>query len=401
MAQLRGLVTFQGILYAVRGDTLISVDSAGVATTIGTIGSAGGALDFAQNLTQLAICDGATMYVWDGTTLAQNTNFEPGDRIGVVDQRLVAIQLNSQRFSYYPLADMLAEPEGFYSAEAVPDNLVAMCIVYGEVFLLGEWGGEIWSSVGGTDVFQRNKGAYIEHGCAAAHSLQLVGGSCMWLTRNQRGQASVMQLNGYQSVAVSTRSIEERFDKLDLSGARAYVRQEGKRESYYLNVPGVNTTLVYDTMFKQWHEEAELVNGEYERFRAVCAAFAYGRHYIGANDGIIYRVDRDINTFAGDPKCRERTSPVISQPGRKTLSFPSFEIVCQKGTNGTVMLRYSDDNGETYKGWHYASAGATGEYRQRVIFRRLTSAKTYDRIYTVRMTDDSPWNPVTVNVEIV
>lgn len=399
MSQLRGLVTFQGMLYAIRGNTLLRFDSNGTQTTLGTIGSNGGPIDFAQNLNQLGICDGTALWVYNGASVAQSPNYVSGDRIGVVDQRLVFIQRNTQKFGYSALADMMTIGAlDFFSAESVPDNLVSMAVVYGELFMLGEYSGEIWTSIGGLDVFQRNKSAYIEYGCAAAQSLQLAAGSCIWLGRNERGHAAVLQLQGYQAKAISTRAIEERFDGLDLSSARAYVRMEGKRESYYLNVPNVNTTLVYDCAFQQWHEEAEMINGEFEKFRAVCAAFAYGNYYVGASNGTIYQVDPTKHTFAGDVKCRARIAPVISHPSRTRISFPSFELVCEKGTAGTVMLRYSDDNGANYKNWHYKTAGELGQYRTRIKFNRLGTAR--DRVYEVRMTDDAPFNPVLVNAEV-
>lgn len=400
MAAIRGLVTFQGALYGVRGGTLLRFDSAGAETSIGSIGSTAGSLDFAQNLGQLGICDGTALWVYDGMSLVQSADYVPGDRIGVVDQRLVFIQRSTQIFGWSSPGDMKTiDPLDFFSAESVPDNLISMAVVYGELLMLGEYSGEIWTSIGGLEVFQRNKGAYIEYGCAAAYSLQLAAGSCLWLGRNERGHAAVLQLQGYQAKAVSTRAIEERFEDLDLSGARAYVRMEGKRESYYLNVPGVDTTLVYDCAFQQWHEEAELVNGAYRPFRALCSAFAYGNHYIGARDGIVYKVDPLVNDFAGDVKCRDRISPVISNPDFTLMTFPFFEVIAERATNATMMLRYSNDNGATFSNWHYCSTGATGKYRTRLLLRRLGQAR--DRVYQVRVTDNAPWNPIAANVGIV
>jgi hypothetical protein len=294
---------------------------------------------------------------------------------------------------------MSIDPLDFFSAERVPDNLVAIVPVYGELLLMGTESGEMWQSAGGDAGFQRNDGAYIEYGCAAAFSLQLAGGSCLWLARRPFGQASVMQLQGYQAKAVSTRAVEERFQGRDLSAARAYVHTKGKQEFYCLNVPGVDTTLVYDCTFKQWHEEAELVNGEYRQFRARCHAFAYGKNFVGDNDGNLYRTDQSVNTFAGDVKCRSRISPVISVPSDEDLKFPRLSLMCEKATGGTVMMRYSDDNGANYKTWHTRSAGEIGQYRTRIRFNRLGHG--YDRVYEVRMTDDAPFNPISADAAVV
>lgn len=400
MPQLRGLQKFNGVLHALRGDTLYAIDGGGEATSIGTLGSTAGPVDFAVNTIQMGITDGTALWVYDGTTLQQNASYVPGDRITVAGQRLFFSQLNTQRVGYSALANMMSiDPLDFFSAERVPDNLIGIVDVYGQLLLLGSESGEVWEVVGGAEVVARNDGAYIEHGLAAAHSLKKVAGSCMWLASTERGQASVMQLQGYQAKPVSTRAIEERFEGIELSAATAYTRSAGKQEFYCLNVPGLDTTLVYDTTWKQWHEEAELVNGQYRPFRARCHAFVYGQHFVGAEDGIVYRMDPRVNTFAGQPKCRDRISPVISYPSIRELQFPRLGLMCEKATNGTVMMRYSDDNGATWSNWHTKSAGATGQYRQQVVFRRLGTG--YDRVYQVRMTDDAAFNPVSADAMVV
>jgi hypothetical protein len=393
MTQLRGLTTFNGVLFALRGDELYSVDSAGAITLVGTIGSSGGPVDFAANTTQLGIADGTALWVWDGTSLQQVANYVPGSRICVVAQRLVFDQFNSQKFGFSALADMTSiDPLDFFSAERVPDNLLSVVPVYGELLFMGSESGEMWQAVGGTTRFAANTSAYIEYGCAAPFSLQLAGGSCIWLARRPFGGASVMQLQGYQAKAVSTRAIEERFKGRDIEGARAFVHTDGKQEFYCLNVPGVNTTLVYECTFQQWFEMAELVNGEFRQWRPRCHAFAYDQNWFGDNDGNLYRSDHTVHNFAGAVKCRERISPVISVPSMEELGFPSFALMCEKATGGEVMLRYSDDNGANWSNWQTESAGATGKYATRIEFTRLGMGA--DRVYQVRMTDDAPFNPI-------
>lgn len=399
MPQIRGLTTFRGFLHAVRGNTLHRIDSAGNATTLGTINSTGGPVDFAQTAQQLGISDGSQLFVYDGTTLQESPDYVPGARIAVIDQRLFFDHRNTQVFGYANLNNMLViDADDIYSAEKLPDNLKAVVEVYGELLMLGQNSGEVWSGVGGLEVVARNESALIEFGTDAPHSLQKAGGSCMWLGRSERGQMAVIQLKGYQAVPVSTRAIEERFEGLDVSRARAYVRLRGKRECYYLNCPRLDTTLVYDTVFKQWHEEAELVNGQYKPARATCTAFAYGRHYVGANDGNLYEVRDDAHDFAGDVKCRDRISPVVANPEFDEMRFPHFEVLCKKATTATVMLRYSDDNGHTWSNWRTESAGAVGAYHQRVRYEQLGQAR--DRVYQVRVTDNAPFNPVTVDVGV-
>lgn len=395
MAQIRGLFTFNGVLHAVRDSYLYRVDNSGTTTYLATLDSAGGPVDMAQNLTQLVITDGTALYVWDGFNLTQTANWTAGDRIAFVDQRIVGIQRASQRFQWTALGDATtAAALDFYSAEGSPDRLVSILAAQRELLLLGEDSGELWYSVGGTDVFQRASSEFIQYGCAAAFSAVLVGGIPMWLGKDSKGQAQVLASRGQR---ISTRAIEERFEGLDLSQARAFSFSDGGQHFYCLNVPNVDTTLVYDRTFGQWHERAELVDGEYEPWRATCHAFAYGSHWFGSEDGNLYRADNTAHTFAGDPIVRDRVMPVVSRPDRGRVRFPRVEVVCEKGTGAKVMLRWSDDNGATWSDWEEESTGDVGDYSARVRFERTGSA--FDRVFQVRMTDDAPFNPVAAYVE--
>jgi hypothetical protein len=393
---IRGLFTFGGVLHAVRDTQLLRFDDGGTVESLGLLNSAAGPVDMAQNLTQLVITDGDFLYVWDGATLSQTANWTAGPRIAFVDQRIVGIQNGSQRFQWTALGDAkVANALDFYSAEGSPDTLVSVLSSQRELLLLGSETAEVWYSVGGDAVFERAQSEFIQHGCAAAFSAQLVGGVPMWLGRDRNGQARVLAGRGER---VSTRAIEERFDGLDLSQAQAYTYSDGGQHFYCLNCPGVETTLCFDRTFSQWHERAELVSGDYQPWRPTCHAFAYGAHFFGTEDGKIFRLDPNAHDYAGNPKCRQRTAPVISDPSRKRLRFPSVELVCEKGTAANVMLRWSDDNGNTWSGWQTTNNGLIGQYNIPLQWRRLGSA--FDRVYEVRVTDPQPFNPVGAQMRI-
>jgi hypothetical protein len=261
--------------------------------------------------------------------------------------------------------------------------------------MLGEESGEIWDSVGGTEVFARSTAA-IDYGCVAPYTLQKTPNSVFWLGRDKSGQALVLNSRGHQTRRVSRRAEEEKFEGINLAGASAYAYTDGPHSFYCLNVPGLDSTLVYDETFAQWHERCDY-NGDYLQFRATCHAFAYGRHYFGCGEQLCVS-DPDVDNFAGDIKVRDRIAPVISHPSRKRVSFPAFEVVCEKGTGADLMLRYSDDNGANWSAWQTATVGATGQYARKAQFLRLGSA--YDRVFQLRMTDDKPFNPVMVNVPL-
>jgi hypothetical protein len=399
---MRGIFTHADVLYVVDGSSLARVESDGALTLVGTLNSTAGVVDFASTLTQLCITDGAFLYVYNPSTGEFTTaaNYDGGDRIAFIDQRIVFLRRATQQFGWTALGDARSiDALDFASAEGAPDPLVSLLTDHRELWLFGPNSTEIWNSVGGQTVFERNPSAFIEYGCAAAYSAQKSANSVTWLSRDERGQAMVMRAQGYQPARISTRAIEERFEGLDLAQARAYTYSDGGQQLYCLNVPGVDTTLVYDETFGQWHERAELVKGNYRQWRPTSHAFAYGRHFFGAADGSLYVADHQVNNFGGAVKCRSRVVPVVSSTNRKRLRFPLVEVVCEKATDGKMMLRWSDDNGATWSSWQYASAGLVGQHARRVRWHRTGSA--FDRVYEIRVTDDVPFNPVQMVAEVL
>lgn len=393
---IRNTFTFRGVLHAVRDDKLISVDSNGVATVLATLLSAGGVVDMNQTLTQLVISDGTNLYSWNGTSLTTVSTFQIGGSLAFIDQRIVFPIDNTQSFQWSDLGDATSlNPLNFASAEGSPDELIAVLAVNRELLLYGEGTTEVWHSVDPPTTFARSVSEYLQVGLAAPRSAVVVGDTPIWLGQDVDGQAQVM---GGRGVRISNRSIEERFEGLALESARAFTWSWQAHQFYCLNVPNVDTTLVYDLTFKRWFEFAELVGGMYAQWRPTCHAFAYDNHFFGTDTGGIFKLDATVNNFAGSVKCRDRISPVISSPDMHRLRFPELQILADRGTNGTVMMRHSNDNGSTWNNWHYDSAGATGKYRERMLFRRLGSAR--DRVFQVRMTDDAPWNPNAMNLEV-
>ncbi len=399
MPQLRGAYTFQDVLHVVRGDEFYRVDSAGAATLLGSVNSNGGPIVWAENLFQLQFTDGSFLYVWDGVTLQTAPDFVPGDIIGVVDQRTLNIQRSSQRFSWSALGNALSHAAlDFASAESMPDILTSMVISNGDVWLGGKFSTEVWASTGSGSVFEEYRGSSIRFGVAGAYTMLQVGRSPIWLSQTKEGSTCVVRGNGQQAESISTRAIDEKLRGLDLTYATAFVDTDDRSEFYCLNVPGVDTTLVYDSTYGQWHERAELRLGQYRQWRPRNHAFAYGKHWYGTLDGDLLYADTEVANNAGDPLVRSRVCPVMGRQDGSYMHFGRAEVVCERGTDSTVMLRHKDDPQGAWSNWRFASTGATGRYQDDIDFGRLGSAKgLHGRVYELRFTDDAPFNPVTVD----
>lgn len=409
-APIRGMFSAKGRLYAVAGSGLKELSSAAAITARGTLLTSTGPVGMDQNLNQLIITDGANGYV---SPFATNVFAQIGGagwlgsvRVTVLDGMAIFVKPDSQMFYVSAVDDAtVLDVLDFASAEGSPDNIVTQIADHGQAFFFGASSVEIWDNTGGTDfALTRNNGARIETGCAAAFTVRKLDNTVYWLGQDERGAGIVWKFNGYTPVRVSTQAIEEVLQgAADLSTATAYTYQQDGHSFYCLSVPGLPTTWCYDVASENWHERAELVNGEYEQHRGHFHAFAFGKHLIGGDDGKIYEYDPEANTNAGDVLVRDRISPHMALPSYAKIQYASLQVDCvvgkgkPDGSAPSLMMRYSNEGGEQWGNWRTTTMGAIGERSTRAMYRRLGGAR--DRVWQIRCTDDTPFAIVGANVE--
>ena len=140
-----------------------------------------------------------------------------------------------------------------------------------------------------------------------------------------------------------------------------------------------------------WHERS-FYNTEtfsYEHHRANSHCFFEGEHLVGDRaSGLVYRLCPNCQTDNSSLIMRERVTPCLNPPGQR-LVFDEVEIIAQVGqdenANPLIMLDWSDDKGRTWSNDRQESLGGIGEYKKRLIFRRL--GQSFNRVFRIRMTD--------------
>lgn len=396
----RGGKNVLGRMFVVIGATLYEVFSGGTYTSRGTLSTSTGLVDMDFNTTQLGISDASNLYV---LTLATNAfasvaSYPGGGRFQYLNQYGLFRHRDSGKFGWTDLANFASiNALSFATAERSPDNTVGVLADHGEVLIGGTESFEVWSSVPTEDVFQRNDGAQIETGLAAEFTLQDLDGSVFWLSQDSRGQGHVMKMAGYQPSVVSTEAITQQLQDIDLSSAYAFTMSLDKSQFYCLQVPALSTTLVYDTFTGLWHEWAELVNGDYTKHRAIGHVYAFNKHIVGNDSGVLYYFDSTKSTNAGDTLVRDRIFPDEALPSQTRKFYSSLELSCETGRGGVVSYRSSNDGGASWGSWRQRSMGAIGQRLQRVKWDRDGSAR--DRVRHIRVTSDVPFNPVATYVE--
>lgn len=394
----RGCFELDGVGYCVVGGTLYKVTTAGVATSLGNLSSTSGLVDIDANSNEVFLVDGVTGYTYNLTTevfavASRVADIGGSKRAAYLDQYAIYSPPDTSKFFLSALGDAATIDDlDFASAEARPDRLVSFLVCNRQLYLLGAKSAEIWLNTGGADfALSRYEGMVMSVGCVAPYSARNLNGAPVWLGADEAGQGSVWMAEGYTPRRISTRAIEEAFKQsTDITAATAYVQQWRGSYFYCINLPGLDTTFCFDALTQAWHERAELVEGSRRQHRAMGCMTLGGHDLALGSDGVLYEWDSTVNNNAGDTLLRERVSPHNAVAESQRQFFGSFEIDCDRGQGGVVLMRYSNDGGATWSDWRQRSLGETGHYRQRLRWNLNGSAR--DRVWHVRCTDDKPFN---------
>lgn len=392
-----------GQLWAVGGNTLYKISSTWVATRVGTLMSSTGPVSFSDNGLEVVLVDGLYGYYWTinaSSTFVQisDPSFYGSTLVSYLDGYLIFNKPNTQIF-YITDLNTVVPLNGLdaAAAEAHPDTLVGHIAIQENLYLFSQKHLEVWYDSGNASFpITRIQGAVIEIGCVAAYSIVSILTSVFWLGKDKDGQAVVYRIQGLTPQRISTYAIESQIQSLgDISTARAWTYQQSGHFFYCLNLPNANTTWVFDTTTNLWHERTYLAsNGTYQRHLADCHAFAFNTNVVGDySSGNVYALDPSVYSDNGSAIRRERTAPHLSKDLNR-IFHSRFWLDMEtglgldgtgQGTSPKVMLSWSNDFGHSWSNEHWASAGAIGARRTRVIWRRLGHAR--DRVYRVQITD--------------
>jgi hypothetical protein len=346
-----------------------------------------------------------TMYALNFSELpASDGAFTGASSVDVVDNYFVYNRPNTQQFASSDLLSPITYGLAFASKFTGPDDLVSLIVDHGQIYLLGEKTSEVWADTGTFPFpFQRIPGASSQHGIAAEFSMARFGNSFAYVSRNDRGQAVIVQMNGYFPQRISTHAVENTLVNQNISDAVAYTYQLEGHECYVVSFPTLNLTWVYDGSTQMWHKWLYCDNqNNYQRHRSNCSAFFQGSVLVGDwENGQIYRLDPDNYTDNGQNIRRVRRCPhlvtdfqrqyfeelqIQFQPGVGLQGIETFPLGDNDiGINPQAMLRWSNDGGSTWSNEHWSGMGKVGKYQNRIIWRRLGWAR--DRIYEVVVTD--------------
>lgn len=393
-AGTRGGIEWGGNAYAVVGGDVKKITSAGVITTIGSIGTTTGVVVFSPGPSHLVFVDGSKGYYTQGSSVTEIASNFPDGATHIAYHSgfwLANDTTNAGRFYRSDSLDPTTWGSlNFATAERSPDALKGIIVASQQIWLAGDTTTEAWGPDDSSFGFGNIAGGFTEVGLAAPYSLAKgAAGTVYWLAKAEQGQGAVMRGQGIQGQRISTPAIEAEFAGYTLSDAIGFCIYWQGHSLYMLRFPTDAKTWVWDESSQVWCEWTRYGGGA---FRANCAISVFDKILVGdPEDGNLFELDADAHADNGEVIEFWRYDRHMVEAGdRKPLSHRGLELEVETGVGTDTMspqwmLQWSDDGGHTWSNEHWRSSGLIGERNTRLVWRRL--GRSRDRVYRVGSTD--------------
>ncbi len=389
----RGAHVMAGVPYFVYGTSLVSVDSAGVVTTHGTIEGTN-RVQFADNgLLLVIVVPGGKGYVWNTSTLVEITDadYQVSDSVAFYRGFFVFTASDGkQLFTSNLNQPTLFNALDFGSAEGDPDRIVTQILDHDELSVFGERTIEVFRVVGGAGFpLQIISGAYTEKGAHSKYGVVKFDNSFVYIGGGINENTAIWrQTSSAQAAKISTDAIDteiQKFTKEEIAEAFAMTySSKGQVLALFSFKSDVidDKTFVYNATASAlsgssvWFElQSGLTNSDW---RANAIVKAHGKILVG--DGItgkIGYIDGATYEEYGKPIFRQAATAPFHQENT-TIFSGELEAVFESGVGLTsgqgsdpiVRMDFSDDGGRTWSSEFSRSIGKIGAYEQRALWRR-------------------------------
>lgn len=284
----------------------------------------------------------------------------------------------------------------FAIKEAQSDLIANILVDHTELYLLGFETSECWRNEGGADFpFVRDPGAVMHVGCVAGFSAVSIPGSPNGvgiLGGDERGRTAAWFAQGFIPKRVSTHAVEQAWSTYaSIRDAISYAYSEGGHIFWVLTFPGAGKTWCYDVTSGAWHERASLNAGVLGQHRGICHSYSLQaeKHLVGDYAiGAIYWMSQSLNDDVGGDIRRVRVAPHIANEElwqfHHMLQLDFDSVPVNGKPEPTIVLDWSDDDGQTWATARNLALGPYGSKAKRARARRLGRAR--DRIYRATIT---------------
>lgn len=318
------------------------------ATVIGTLLTTVGPVDINDFGGLVCFVDGPYGYQYQGGVFSQITdpNFQGATCVTTFDGAFVFNVPNTNEF-YWSNFDLtlglVFDALNFDTKDGNSDPINTIRVFGRQMWIMGTQTGEIWvDNPSGNTQFQRIPGPYLQVGAIGANTFCFNEYAGFFISTSVRGGAKVYMTAGYTIQRISTYAIEQQIQlstNTQLINSTAFTFEEFGHLFYQINIPGQETSFVYDITGSQnfgkplWHERSFTdFNGRTSRDLADNHCFVNGIHLFGDySSGNVYYGDPNNWQDNGNTVKRRRVATHFTDEMNR-IYVDSFTL---KGRTGT------------------------------------------------------------------
>lgn len=377
---IRALLVVDGTLYAVSGRDVYVVNASGVSTRIGGIAT-DGPVTWDRNRKippQIGLVSSGAYYVIDTTAgsvteildpdLPAPISFSTIDGYGVLP--VVNREFGLTGIDEFTTIDGL----DFGTVETYPDEIIRSMVLERELIFFKELSIEWHQNTGDAD-FPFTRVHAIELGCLSAESVAKVDTdnkkTLIWVAPDH----TVRMMSGYSGSVISNNEIHKLIKALhdagDISQLKGIAWADDGGFNYALSCD--DWTRVWDAKTGHWREQ---VSYDLSRWR-INTIVRFGAKLIGGDysSGQLYELRSDLYDEAGDPLIKRIIPPTVAAfPYGLVFNALYIDAARGVGINSTedyiadpkLMVRWSDDAGDTWSAHKERSLGRLGQKAKRV-----------------------------------
>lgn len=402
----RGATKWQGQLYAVMGTKLVRISRDGATVELGDVGGSGRVV-MEHSFDYLAIASSTALWLWDGATLAQNTDLDLGVVKDVVFANGYFVTTDGEFLVTLELDDPFSvDPLKYGSSEADPDPVVGLQRIGNEIYALNRYTIEVFGVRASTGFpFARITGAQIQKGCVGAQASARFLGGLAFLGGGESDTTAVWLGGSGQTRKISDREIDtilEGYNETELAAVHMQARSFKNHSNLYLHLP--DQTLVYDAAASQamerpvWHI-LHSGSAEVEEYRVTDMVWLYNQwNVFDTQSGAIGRFTDETGSHWGSEISWEFGTPILWNKTDGAI-LHEIELTALTGRvtgEPTVSTSYSQD-GRIWSSPRFIKAGARGDRHKRLIWLNQGSMRRA-RMQRFQGSSDAHLSFVSVNV---
>jgi hypothetical protein len=389
---IRGSIEMGGDLYVVSNSNVFKIDSLGVKTDLGAMNFVSGNVSIAENGTQVLIVNpSGDGYIATSSTLAiiSDVDFPVASSVTYMDTYFIVSEKDTGKFFISAQNDGTAWAAlDFTTAESDPDNIIIVKAYNDALWVFGQISIEVYYNSGNADFpFEAIQGGKIEKGCAAKLSVATENNILFWLGDDK----VVYAASGYSPIPISNYAINKQIeDMVVINDAYGFIYSQEGHDFYILTFPTELLTFAYDITTKLWHQRQSFEEGRWlvNSFTSIFQKLIVGDF----NSNNLYELDLD--TYLDGSTTIQRiavTAPLFAEGKRFITNRLRIDIeagvglTTGQGSDPKGMLEFSDDGGQTWSNERWVAIGKIGEYKNRLVWRRLGQSR--ERVYRLTISD--------------